>query len=372
MFKGIKYEKAKQSDQNTELDLDETRNIKEKAIAKEKAKKQKIDEKKFMYNFLGKDFDREKEKEINNKDKDNQLFKLERNNSFDYKEILINCFASLASNDLISFNKLFVTLESKINNITANDRLKNLVSTQKQSHFRTMPHLTSLTNNNNNIFLSKCKYCITNSTQQSLIISSSDNIYLALPRFGSIVPYHFLISSHEHITSSASLSQASNTELRNYMKSITAFNSTKGNSTVFLEYSQRSEKQMHFYIEAIPFKHALLDEVKMFYRKALSESDFDWSENKSLVDTTPHRGNILSYLNENFSFMHVDFNCGGGFLHVVSDDGDSRFDGMFLKEVLGFAVEMTGFEMRAASVADEAEIERCWSEFSEFDWVRFV
>lgn len=323
--------------------------------------------------------------------------------SFNYNSQINKCAAFLLNNEINEFRNSFNLLEKHYNNSVVNNiHYKKILAKEINHTVIENPEeidfsdVESCTNTNINIstnnekanqlkpifintankilLLKNCNFCISNTELHKTIISSSENIYLLYPySFGSITKYHFVISSHEHFNSAAALEDDVYTELRNYMKSITAFNAEKDHSTVFLEYSKSISQSNHFIIEAIPFKHSLIDEVKMFYKKALSEQDSYWSDNKQLVETFSHRGNIKKMINANFSYLHVDFNCNGGYLHIVSDQ--SKFDKLFLKEILSVALEKTPFEIKYPSKLSPNNLEKVVNQYREdfkkFDWVEY-
>ena len=181
--------------------------------------------------------------------------------------------------------------------------------------------------------LASCTKCIAGKLNENSIISESDDVYLAYPYFsGSITDFHLILSTKEHINSSAGVDEEVYDQIRNYMKSIVTFNLNKKMSTVFLEYAQSYSKMGHFEIEAIPIKEKYLDEMKMYYKKAFLDEDEEWSENKKIIDTTSVKGNLSKILNEKFSYVSVDFNAQGGFLHIVQDE--RSFSAISLKEIL--------------------------------------
>jgi hypothetical protein len=327
--------------------------------------------------------------------------------SFDYNTEIQHCASYLFKNNIPEFNSCFKLLEKNYNNTVLNNIHKDKILLKEQFNTNntstsniTNTEKNSDTNNNNNkipknsektekkekkskelnisthnktLLLKNCKLCISNKENHKTIIVSSENIFVSIPYYGQITDYHLLLSSHEHYNSSAALEEDTYTELRNYMKSITAFNAERDCSTVFLEYSKSISQSNHFTIEAIPFKHCLIDEVKLFYKKALSEQDSYWSDNKQLVETFNHRGNIKKFLNENFSYLHVDFNCSGGYLHVVSDQ--SKFDKLFLKEILSVALDKSPFEIKNPPKLSGCEMEslvaQYQDEFRKYDWVEY-
>ena len=157
------------------------------------------------------------------------------------------------------------------------------------------------------------------------------------------------------------------------MKSIVAFNLSKNFATVFIEFSQHVNNHQHMEIECIPIKSKLLEDAKLYFKKAFMEQDYEWTTNKKLIDTTPHRGNLTKYLNSNFSYVHVDFNAQGGFLHIIEDV--SKFSQVFLKEIFCPLLKKESFEIKYPDKISPKElfdiIDKYKDEFGYYDWTKY-
>jgi len=157
------------------------------------------------------------------------------------------------------------------------------------------------------------------------------------------------------------------------MKSIVSFNLKNNMDTIFIEYSQQINNHQHFEIECIPIKSKYLQDAKMYFKKAFSEQDYEWTSNKNLVDTTPYKGNLTKIINERFSYVHVDFNAQGGFLHVIEDT--SKFSKIFLKEIFCPILKKESFEIKYPPKISPREllevVEQYKINFAYFDWTRY-
>jgi hypothetical protein len=223
----------------------------------------------------------------------------------------------------------------------------------------------------NQTILASCEKCLGAKLNDYSIISQSDNMYLAYPyREGSIAEYHLTLSTKGHVNSQAALEENIYQELRNYIKSIVSFNLNRDMTTVLLEYSRSANFIGHFEIECVPIKHKLLEDARMYFKKAFLDQDFEWSTNKKLVDTTAYKGNLTKILNENFSYVNVDFNGQGGFLHVIEDE--RRFNQVFLKEILCPLLKLQVHEVKYPKKIGDKElidiVERYKEKFKPYDW----
>jgi hypothetical protein len=219
--------------------------------------------------------------------------------------------------------------------------------------------------------LASCERCSGAKLNEYSIISQSENVYLAYPyREGSIAEYHFVLSTLGHVNSQASLEENVFHELRNYIKSIVSFNLNRDMTTIFLEFSRTAGHIGHFEIEAFPIKHKLLEDARMYFKKAFMDQDYEWAINKTMVDTTPYKGNLTKIINENFSYVNVDFNGQGGYLHIIEDE--RRFSQTFLKEILCPILKLNVLEVKYPKKLGLKElvdtVQRYKDFFKSFDW----
>jgi hypothetical protein len=64
--------------------------------------------------------------------------------------------------------------------------------------------------------------------------------------------------------------------------------------------------------------------LDLFFRKTLDDSESKWekSHHKSVIDTKIHRGNIGKVVPNKgqFSYVHIDINGEGGFAQIIEDE----------------------------------------------------
>lgn len=361
MLKGIKIEKKAES--------------KDKAEGKIEYKENK----EMLFNFLGKKLPIEEEKDkiqpkskAHHKDKGENIEKKSKG-TFNYYTEIGKSISSLFDGKMEDFNATYSRLEMHKNNRFLNSNRNALTGSEVYSNNldQTDFELIALPEVDFNNVYSKCNFCYSNQALKNSIISSGSSIYIAYPYdFGSITEYHLILSSFEHFNSSAGLPSNIHEELQKHKNCIVGFNHSRGYSTVFLEFSKARSLSGHFIIEAIPIKIKYIEESKMYFKKAFGEQDTDWSENKQLVETFEHGGNLKKFLNQNFSFVNVDFDCKGGYLHVISDL--SKFNCFFLKEILGDHLKLTVFEIRSPVKLGPSELLKRVEEYKQiylkFDW----
>jgi len=123
-------------------------------------------------------------------------------------------------------------------------------------------------------------------------------------------------------------------------------------------------------IECVPMPRDLFLDAPLFFKKAILESDEEWSVNKKLIDTS-EKGLWKSVPN-NFPFFSVEFGEMGGFAHVIEDQ--RMFRPQWGKEILcGMLGEPAQLVLRAKRAPVHVERQRV-EEFKKgwhrFDWTR--
>lgn len=70
-----------------------------------------------------------------------------------------------------------------------------------------------------------------------------------------------------------------------FMSCITRMFEAQKKDVVFIETVMALRKQYHTCVHAIPLSDELGEVAPMYFKKAILESDTEWSQNKKLVDT---------------------------------------------------------------------------------------
>ena len=224
------------------------------------------------------------------------------------------------------------------------------------------------------VIMSNCEKCFGSQVYNFSVISQSENVYVSYPYLdGSLIDMHVILSTKEHSNSMASLEENVYIEMRNYQKSIVSMNAQNDKMTVFLEFSSHTDQVKHLSIDCIPLKFSLLDDLRIFFKKALMDQDVEWSSNKNIVDTTKYKGNLTKILSAKFSYVHVDFNAQGGFLHVI--ENEKRFSKTFLKEILSPFIKRDISEIKYPKKLSQKElidnVEEYKNKFSYYDWTKY-
>ncbi|GJD13003.1 CWF19-like protein 2 [Galdieria sulphuraria] len=138
--------------------------------------------------------------------------------------------------------------------------------------------------------LEQCRFCFENLAHfqlKHLLISFGNFTYLSLVREGSLVKGHCFISTTTHHVSSRQLSEEIFEEVVNFKKSLyQMFFETEKKEVIFFETCKDLQRQkQHLVIDCVPLSRADASECPAFFKKAILESESEWSDNKKLIET---------------------------------------------------------------------------------------
>ncbi|NXE51511.1 C19L2 protein, partial [Casuarius casuarius] len=86
---------------------------------------------------------------------------------------------------------------------------------------------------------------------------------------------------------------------------------------VFLETNMSMKKRYHMVYECIPLPREVGDMAPIYFKKAIMESDEEWSMNKKLIDLSSK--DVRKSVPKGLPYFSVDFGLQGGFAHVIED-----------------------------------------------------
>ncbi|NXD10361.1 C19L2 protein, partial [Nothocercus nigrocapillus] len=86
---------------------------------------------------------------------------------------------------------------------------------------------------------------------------------------------------------------------------------------VFLETNMSMKKRYHMVYECIPLPREVGDMAPIYFKKAIMESDEEWSMNKKLIDLSSK--DVRKSVPKGLPYFSVDFGLQGGFAHIIED-----------------------------------------------------
>jgi len=184
--------------------------------------------------------------------------------------------------------------------------------------------------------LEKCQYCLGNQEcKEYLIVRRGEHSYIRLPSHRPMCDGHCFICPISHSCSALTLDENVWEEIRKLMSFLQKMFSKEGKCCIFLQNVTNLKNSPHLQIECIPVKISLFNELPIYFKKALQDSDHN-SSNKKIIDTHKTKG-VRGKIPAGFSYFAVDFGLDGGFAHAVENVDD--FPEYFGREVVAGVTE---------------------------------
>ncbi|XP_064433584.1 CWF19-like protein 2 isoform X2 [Mirounga angustirostris] len=166
--------------------------------------------------------------------------------------------------------------------------------------------------------MERCLYCLDSSQfPKHLIVAIGVKVYLCLPNFRSLTEGHCLIVPSQHHRAATLLDEDVWEEIQMFRKSLVKMFEDKGLDCIFLETHMGMKKHCHMVYECIPLPKEVGEMAPIYFKKAIMESDEEWSMNKKLIDLSSK--DIRRSVPRGLPYFAVDFGLQGGFAHVIED-----------------------------------------------------
>jgi hypothetical protein len=199
-----------------------------------------------------------------------------------------------------------------------------------------------------------CKLCYGSETiKKHCVIALGEKCTLSIPYFGSLVKGHCIISPLEHRVATNQCDEDEFMEIMKFKRSLKQMFAKNGLDCVFMETvtSFNMKKQFHAFIECIPVPHEVFEMVPGYFKKALDDSESEWSQNKKVIDTRG-RG-IVKSVPRDFPYFHVEFTMNGGYAPVIENEKKFRY--YFGREVLGDVLDLQESLTKEREVEEQEE-----------------
>ncbi|XP_074072702.1 CWF19-like protein 2 isoform X2 [Macrotis lagotis] len=180
--------------------------------------------------------------------------------------------------------------------------------------------------------MENCPYCFDSSQlSKHLIVAIGVKVYLCLPNCQSLTEGHCLIVPLQHHTAATVLDEDIWEEIQSFRKTLVKMFEDKDLDCIFLETNMSMNKRYHMVYECIPLPKEVGDMAPIYFKKAIMESDEEWSMNKKLIDLSSR--DIRKSVPRGLPYFSVDFGLQGGFAHIIEDQ--QKFPHYFGKEIIG-------------------------------------
>ena len=187
----------------------------------------------------------------------------------------------------------------------------------------------------------ECYLCFNSPVcKQRLVVKSDQYSYISLPFDSPLVDNHCLISPVLHYTCSTLLDEEVYEDIETQKRFLIDKFSAIRRRVIFVECFRSSNKFFHMSVECIPVRKSAFTEAPMFFKKAIMESEEEWSMNKKLVDLK--NNDVRKTIPKGLSYFTVQFGMEkGGFAHVIEDC--RLFPRYFARQVLGGMLDLDDF-----------------------------
>ncbi|NXN17779.1 C19L2 protein, partial [Indicator maculatus] len=172
--------------------------------------------------------------------------------------------------------------------------------------------------------MEKCPYCFDSSElSKHLIIAigtKESNVDVRLPKIKDRIASVKLFIVLHLIFLALPISFTNISRLREkkmFRNALVKMFEAKDLDCVFLETNMSIKKRYHMVYECIPLPKEVGDMAPIYFKKAIMESDEEWSVNKKLIDLSSK--DIRKSVPKGLPYFSVDFGLQGGFAHVIED-----------------------------------------------------
>ena len=184
--------------------------------------------------------------------------------------------------------------------------------------------------------LENCYFCFDSPNfSKHLLVAIGISTYLSVPFHQSLTEGHCLIVPMEHTVCSMQMDENVWSEVRIFQKGLTRMFADHDMDVVFMETYSSTKSKSHMSIECIPVPREEGELAPMYFKKAILESDEEWSQNKKLIDT--RQKGVRNSIPSGLPYFFVEFGMDGGYGHIIEDQ--TKFPHYFGREVVGGLVD---------------------------------
>lgn len=180
--------------------------------------------------------------------------------------------------------------------------------------------------------LENCNRCFDSKRmQKQLIVAMGNHVYLALPSHEGLQTGHCIIAPLQHVTCSTQLDENVWSEVNDFLKALTQMFKSRKMDVCFFETARYLHKKPHMTIHCVPNRNFEL--LPFYFKKAIQESESDWSTNKQLVELKGDRKDLRRSIPKGLPYFWVNFGIDRGFAHVI--ENQENFSSVFAQETIG-------------------------------------
>ena len=185
--------------------------------------------------------------------------------------------------------------------------------------------------------LDNCPSCFDSKEMlKHTIVAMGSKCYVSLPPHASLTPGHCILSPIHHVPCQTQLDEDVWEEMQNFKKALTKMFMDKDQFPVFFEIFVGQHKFPHMQLQCVPLPEQAGSMAPLYFKKALSECEMEWSTNKKVVDLS--KKNVREAIPKGLPYFAVNFGNHGGFAHVIEDE--RLFPRNFSQEIIGGILDL--------------------------------
>ncbi|KAE8747239.1 hypothetical protein FOCC_FOCC006031 [Frankliniella occidentalis] len=185
--------------------------------------------------------------------------------------------------------------------------------------------------------LDDCKWCFDGKElKRHLIVAVGAKSYICLPPYQSLTEGHCLIIPLHHSICATQLDEDVWEEMQDFRKALVRMFAAEDEDCVLFESAMYLNKFPHMVMHCVPLPREVGDMAPIYFKKAILESETEWSTNKKLVDLA--KKDVRHSVPKGLPYFAVDFGNEGGFAHVIEDEKD--FPTNFAQEIIGGMLDL--------------------------------
>ncbi|KAL1516681.1 hypothetical protein ABEB36_000561 [Hypothenemus hampei] len=211
-------------------------------------------------------------------------------------------------------------------------RQKDEYDTDKKAHDKTVNEHKKVA-----CTLDNCPRCIQSKVMQKhLIIALGEFVFLSVPEHEPLLKGHCLIAPIRHVAAVTQLDENEWNEMKDFRKALLRLFESQGQEVIFFEVAMGFHRYPHMVLECIPLESEEASMAPMYFKKAIDESETEWSQNKKLVSLKNR--DVRQAIPKELSYFSVAFGRDEGFAHVIEDE--QLFPKNFAQEIIGGMLDL--------------------------------
>lgn len=215
--------------------------------------------------------------------------------------------------------------------------------------------------------LENCGLCLqSEKMQKHLMISMGETFYLTLPPQEPLTDGHCLLVPLRHVPCATQLDENEWEELMNFRKALTKMFASSDDDIIFFETAMYLNRFPHMSLHCVPLPREQGDLAPIYFKKAIDESETEWSSNKKLVSLKGR--DVRRAIPKGLDYFSVSFGIDEGYAHVIEDQ--RLFPSNFAQEIIGGMLDLHHSKWRNPKRQSFEEQSKRVLEFNK-NWCKF-